>query len=612
MKEVTPLITVIMPTYNQAKFIRRAIGSLSLQTLEDWELIIVNDGSTDETFETVQKFLSDSRIKYLQNIENQGVGYSVNLALGVAQGEYIAYLPSDDIYYKDHLQSLLNAIRDHELAYSSYIFNYNKKVEGVGADGWLQPVQVLHRNNGVRWTDRSELETNDLNKTIWSKIEGTRAHTNSITCEWVDHPAQRHKIMREPLGGINTFRSFYNVKQPLIFHTTFGNFMDEKNRYKRFRKMRNEPSADGLKILIVGELAYNAERILALEERGHKLYGLWLQEPYWYNYVGPLPFGNVENVPYENWREEVKRIKPDVIYALLNFQVVPLAHEVLSAGLNIPFVWHFKEAPSICREKGTWNQLIDLYEKADGNIFTSRELKTWITSFVNCRGLSMVMDGDLAKKDWFTAERAPLFSKSTGEFHTVVAGRPIGLHPEDVAALAAQKIHLHFYGDFTQGQWLAWIEKTKRLAGDYIHIHPNVNQEDWVREFSRYDAGWLHYFQSENGSELTRANWDDLNIPARVSTYALCGLPMLQKDNEGHIVATQALLKEIKGGLFFNSAKELRSLLENETMITRIRENIWNQRHLFTFDAHADRLIAFFRKVMATVSKPANMNVNDY
>jgi len=109
----------------------------------------------------------------------------------------------------------------------------------------------------------------------------------------------------------------------------------------------------------------------------------------------------------------------------------------------------------------------------------------------------LVLDGDLPKKDWFTGERSPLLSEKDGEFHTVVPGRPIGLHPYNVEELAKENIHLHFYGDFTQGQWTEWIEKTHKLAPGFLHIHPNVDQENWIAEFSQYDAGWLHFFQSE-------------------------------------------------------------------------------------------------------------------
>ena len=57
----------------------------------------------------------------------------------------------------------------------------------------------------------------------------------------------------------------------------------------------------------MGELAYNADRVLALEELGHQLYGLWMEEPYWYNAVGPLAFGHVTDLPRENWQQAVAR-----------------------------------------------------------------------------------------------------------------------------------------------------------------------------------------------------------------------------------------------------------------------------------------------------------------
>jgi len=603
IKNESALVTVIMPIYNQEKFVRRAIHSLLKQTMCNWELIIVNDGSTDNIFQVIEDFLKDDRIKYLQNISNKGVAASINNALEIAKGKYISYLPSDDIFFQHHLQYLYETLEHNAgatLAYSSFIHHYNRKAEGILNDQWYQLVQVMHKNNECRWTERCELESDDLNRLFWNKIKGKHIHTGKLTCEWVDHPKQRHKIMQEPLGGINTFRSFYYVKEPLRFHTSKGNFIDEITRYFEYRNKPEKRKKDGLKILLVGELAYNPERILALEERGHKLYGLWLREPYWYNYVGPLPFGNVQNIPYENWEEEVKNIEPDVIYALLNFQAVPLAHEVLKANTGIPFVWHFKEGPMICREKGTWNELIELYENADGKIYCSDEMKVWFEEFLreNENSLSLVLDGDLPKKDWFTAPRSPLLSKKDGAFHTVVPGRPIGLHPYNVKELAKENIHLHFYGDFTHGQWKEWIEKSHKLAPGFLHIHPNVDQENWVKEFSQYDAGWLHFFQSENFGELARASWDDLNIPARMSTLALAGLPMLQKNNDGHSVAIQSLSKKLKLGLFFDTMHELKQLLENDELMEEVRNSIWQQKHLFTFDYHADELIDFFKKVI--------------
>jgi len=66
-----------------------------------------------------------------------------------------------------------------------------------------------------------------------------------------------------------------------------------------------------------------------------------------------------------------------------------------------------------------------------------------------------------------------------------------------------------------------------------------VDARDWVREFSQYDAGWLRYFKSENVGELRRANWGDLNYPARIATLASAGLPLIQRANPDAIVATR-------------------------------------------------------------------------
>jgi hypothetical protein len=424
-----------------------------------------------------------------------------------------------------------------------------------------------------------------------------------VTCQWVDHPDQRHKLLREPVGGINPYRYRHRIAEPLRFHTTTGNAIDEYERYRRFRERPDTPRAvDGLRILLVGELSYNPERILALEERGHKLYGLWTPDAYWYNAVGPQPFGHVEELPRDDWRAALRRLRPDLIYGLLNWQAVPFCREVLDEARGAPFVWHFKEGPFISLEKGHWADLVRLTTGSDGQIHSSREQRSWWDTVVPgsaSHARSIVLDGDLPKREWFEGERSPRLSESDGEVHTVVPGRPIGLHPETVGELAAAGVHLHFYGDFTHGQWRAWIERARGLAPRHLHLHGNVDQEDWLTEFSKYDAGWLHVFESRNGGDLGGANWDDLNLPARIATLAVAGLPMLQRDNSGAAVAAQSVVREHDIGLFFRSIGELGEQLHDRGELDRIRANVWLRRLEFSFDAHADRLVDHFRHVIA-------------
>ena len=612
-----PAVSILMPTYEQSRFIARALDSLLAQTLQNWEAIIIDDGSRDDTGQAVLPYLDDARIHYRALPENRGLGRAMNEGLAAARAPLIAYLPSDDVYYRDHLQGLAACLEKNPhaiLAYSGVRHHYSRQAAGRIPGFPLQPVQCLHRKSAARWTEREELESDDLERLYWTKLrqEGRFIASNSVSCEWVDHPLQRHKLMQEPMGGINPFRLYYRVKAPLRFHTSVGNHIDEAGQYRAMRERPDTPPArDGLKILLVGELAYNADRVLALEQQGHKLYGLWMRDPYWYNTVGPLPFGHVEDLPQDNWREAIRHIRPDIIYALLNWQAVPFAHQVLTAASGIPFVWHFKEGPFICLEKGTWPQLVDLYRHADGRIFISPEMRDWFDTVIP--GLSRskpthLLDGDLPKRDWFDRPPAPLLSDEDGEIHTVVPGRPIGLHPHTVAELAGQRIHLHFYGDFTHGQWRPWIEKTQALAPGHLHLHANVDQNRWVSEFSRYDAGWLHFFASENRGEIRRANWDDLNYPARMATLAAAGLPMIQQANEGALVATQTLVRQLGAGIFFDTIEQLGERLRDRESLRAVRAQVWRQREIFTFDHHVPALVAFFRTVIDFAREKRNGN----
>ena len=91
-----PRISVIMPLYNAEKYVRQSVSSILNQTYTDFELFIVDDQSTDNSYEIVQQ-LQDSRIHLLQNSENLGIAQTRNIALQHAGGEYIAIMDDDDI-----------------------------------------------------------------------------------------------------------------------------------------------------------------------------------------------------------------------------------------------------------------------------------------------------------------------------------------------------------------------------------------------------------------------------------------------------------------------------------------------------------------------------------
>ena len=127
---MSELVSVVMPSYNTAEYIREAIQSVLSQTYTDLELIIVDDCSTDNTDEIVSTF-KDDRIKYLKNEKNSGAAVSRNYALREAKGKWIAFLDSDDIWLPEKLERQLKYMKEHN--YSFTFTDYKIQLNGV----WL-------------------------------------------------------------------------------------------------------------------------------------------------------------------------------------------------------------------------------------------------------------------------------------------------------------------------------------------------------------------------------------------------------------------------------------------------------------------------------------------
>jgi glycosyltransferase involved in cell wall biosynthesis len=108
----TPTITVFMAVFNGARYIKQAISSVLAQSFTDFELLIVNDGSTDNTLEIIAEF-KDSRIRLLHNDGNKGLTYSRNHGLKEAKGKYFAILDSDDIAMPGRLALQFNFMNDN-------------------------------------------------------------------------------------------------------------------------------------------------------------------------------------------------------------------------------------------------------------------------------------------------------------------------------------------------------------------------------------------------------------------------------------------------------------------------------------------------------------------
>ena len=104
-----PLVSIVMPTYNRGYIIEKAIFSAISQTYTNWELIIVDDASTDET-ESVVTGIRDERIRYVRNEINRGANFSRNRGCSLAKGDYLAFLDSDNYWEKEMLESQMEIL----------------------------------------------------------------------------------------------------------------------------------------------------------------------------------------------------------------------------------------------------------------------------------------------------------------------------------------------------------------------------------------------------------------------------------------------------------------------------------------------------------------------
>jgi glycosyltransferase involved in cell wall biosynthesis len=139
-----PVVSVVIPSFNREKWLPVSISSVIGQTFSDWELLLVDDGSTDNTEALVQTYANqDPRIRYVRNTRTKGPAGARNQGMDVAQGKYVALLDSDDEWEADHLQIMV-----------FYLEKYGDQIDIITADA----VRKNRLTGEVYSADRLDLE----------------------------------------------------------------------------------------------------------------------------------------------------------------------------------------------------------------------------------------------------------------------------------------------------------------------------------------------------------------------------------------------------------------------------------------------------------------------
>jgi glycosyltransferase involved in cell wall biosynthesis len=141
-----PKVSVLIPTYNYAYCIDEAVQSVLDQTYTDFELIVIDDCSKDNTDEVMQKYLSDPRITYLTNEKNLGLVGNWNKCLSLATGEYIKLLCADDKFRADLLEKMVTVMETHS---NVALVACNKEMFGKSTARVKLPLQGLHNGREI-------------------------------------------------------------------------------------------------------------------------------------------------------------------------------------------------------------------------------------------------------------------------------------------------------------------------------------------------------------------------------------------------------------------------------------------------------------------------------
>lgn len=309
MSNVT--ISILMPVYNSQEYLKNTVQDVINQSYGDWELILVDDGSKDNSKNIcieLQKF--DNRIRFI-NKENTGVSDTRNIALDNAKGKYIAFIDSDDSVHKDYLKILLSSIEkskgqlavcgfkerkistNGQIEELSRVF-YPKEVIAIedmkdlimdfGNSGLLNPLwnklysrEIIEENN-IRF--KEEVETGEdfifnlqyfrkINNICFSKGElyyYIRRNNNSITYQYIDNMYEKgleiHNLLEDFLKDMN----FYNSKNKYILYGNhlMGVFSAFLNLFHKDCKLTLKQKKHYIKAIVnreyVSECAVNRKR----------------------------------------------------------------------------------------------------------------------------------------------------------------------------------------------------------------------------------------------------------------------------------------------------------------------------------------------------------------
>lgn len=206
MKKDYGLVSIIMPSYNSAKYISESIDSIICQSYINWELLITDDFSTDDSCKIIEQYVAeDNRIRLFRLNKNEGAGVARNKSIKEANGKYIAFCDSDDRWKPEKLESQLSFMNENkiEICYSSYLkCDENNKVCGIVVSPFKISYKDILKSNDIA-TLTCIYDTSHIGKIYMPKLKKRQDWGNNILL-----------LKKSPMAyGIKDALAYYRVRR---------------------------------------------------------------------------------------------------------------------------------------------------------------------------------------------------------------------------------------------------------------------------------------------------------------------------------------------------------------------------------------------------------------
>lgn len=232
------LVSIVTPVYNAEKFISETIDSIQKQTYKDWELILVDDCSSDSSYDIISEYMkNDKRIRYIKLEKNSGAAVSRNTGIKNARGRFIAFVDSDDIWLPKKLEKQVKYMLDKNIGFTFTSYRYMKE-DGIKTNKVAKAPKKINYNGLLKNTiigcstvvlDRNivgdflmPLVKKGQDTATWLMILRNQKYAYGIEEVLVDYRLVGNSLSSNKIKALKrTWNTYRNVEKLNIFKSTY-------------------------------------------------------------------------------------------------------------------------------------------------------------------------------------------------------------------------------------------------------------------------------------------------------------------------------------------------------------------------------------------------------